>query len=186
MSRLYLPGDNWQGVFSLTSGGALVNADSTPTLLLFAAGVYDPAVTFSLVNPVPARSPGWYGASCIIPVTYPWGTPITVGVEATVNGVTTGGVVDSFRLYRPALGVVGTVPASPTPTTTSFGGGVLLTNEDNAFTNTWCVFLTGHNAGEAPQKVSAYTGASRLVTVSSPFLAAPAAGDQFVLIGRGS
>ena len=184
MSRLYLPGDNWQGVFSLTSGGQLVDADATPTLLMFAAGVYDNTVSFSLVSPVPARDPGWYAASCIIPVTYPWGTPITIGVEATVNGVKTGGVVDAFRLYRPALGAVGTVAASPTPTSTSFSGGSLLTNENDAYTGTWCVFLTGHMAGEAPQKVTSYVGASRLVTVASPFLHAPQVGDQFVLIGR--
>jgi hypothetical protein len=69
---------------------------------------------------------------------------------------------------------------SGTPTTTVFDGGQGLSDVDGSYVGSTLTFTSGALKG-ASSTISAYTGATRQITVGTAFSAAPAVGDQFVI-----
>jgi len=72
--------------------------------------------------------------------------------------------------------------ASFTPTTTQFDTD-LTEVTDNHYLDLYLYWLTGANSGLS-RRISAYTGATKRITLATALPDAPAAGDQFVILGR--
>lgn len=70
----------------------------------------------------------------------------------------------------------------PNPTTTAFETDLTSATSDYVL-GRWCLFTSGALAGQA-QQISDYNGTTKVVTVASPFTAAPAAGDSFLICGK--
>jgi hypothetical protein len=66
------------------------------------------------------------------------------------------------------------------PTTTIFDGGQELSDLDGSYVGSAITFTSGALVGNS-STISAYTGATRQITVGTAFSAAPALGDQFVI-----
>lgn len=81
------------------------------------------------------------------------------------------------------LGSMSEQPSAAVVTGTS--AGTFITNLSNAVDDFWkdvlVVFTTGALAGQV-KKVSAYNGTTKALTFSSPFTAAPSAGDLFLIV----
>lgn len=83
MSQTYAPGDTITGEFPISSAtGAAVNADSTPTLLLYQNGTVT-GVSVTSANP----STGRYTWSAVIPGGYSARDEIRIEASATVGGI---------------------------------------------------------------------------------------------------
>ena len=180
MSRLYFPGDAVTHSF-VTSGatGVAANADSLPTASVYRNGVLDGTVTVTITN----TTTGLYLAAYTVPTTYAYGDVVECVVSATIGGIATLAVVDSLRLWKPALATTDSVQASPTPTTTAFAGSSALASSNGFYNKQWLVFLTGVNARQA-KEISGYVGSTRTFTTAA-FPVAPSAGDAFAVIGQG-
>jgi hypothetical protein len=87
------------------------------------------------------------------------------------------GVLDAFATASDS------VQASPTPTTTAFAGSASLSSTDGFYVG--CVVLpTSGSLDGIPRRITAYTGATRLITVSPAWPAAPSSSDTFRILGR--
>jgi hypothetical protein len=75
------------------------------------------------------------------------------------------------------------VQASPSPTTTAFAGSSSLSSTDNFYVGAVVLFTSGALDGLA-RKVTAYTGSTRLITVTAPWPSAPVAAATFRILGR--
>jgi len=109
--------------------------------------------------------------------TYDGTTKIAV-VTVAFSGAPVSGTVYYTRKIQPFF--VGTVAASPTPTTTSFAlaGGPSLIN--NIYSNSYVRFTSGVNSGLV-FLISSYVGSTNVVTLSSPMPNAPTAGNTLEL-----
>lgn len=77
-----------------------------------------------------------------------------------------------------------TVAVSPTPSTTSFAGGLTgASYPDNCFRNAVIVFTSGSNANLTPRVVRTFTSSSGLFTVSPALPFAPTSADTFLIVG---
>jgi hypothetical protein len=133
-------------------------------------------------------------------------TPISIDYDAEVKGEawitlsvsqatkTVTGANASIALYAArdssrlnlllATMVLDVVQAAPAPTTTVFAGSAALNGTVNtAYQNSYLCFVTGANAGEA-HRIQSYVASTRTFTMTAAFPAAPAAGDQFVILAR--
>jgi hypothetical protein len=75
------------------------------------------------------------------------------------------------------------VQASPAPSTTQFAGSSALNSGNDWYIGS-LVLPTSGSLDNIPRRVTAYTGATRLITVAPPWPAAPSAGDTFRIVGR--
>lgn len=75
------------------------------------------------------------------------------------------------------------VQASPSPTTTAFAGSSALSSSNSFYVGSVLAFTGGALRGLA-RKITSYTGATRLITVTSAWPSAPTATDPFVILGR--
>jgi hypothetical protein len=75
------------------------------------------------------------------------------------------------------------VQASPTPTTTQFAGSSSL-NASNDWYIGSLVLPTSGSLDNIPRRITAYTGATRLITVFPAWPSAIGAGDTFRILGR--
>ena len=70
----------------------------------------------------------------------------------------------------------------PDPTTTAFETDLAEVTNDH-YNGAFCVFYSGALTGQS-RKISDYDGTTKVLTVASAFTEAPAAGDDFLIIGR--
>jgi hypothetical protein len=70
----------------------------------------------------------------------------------------------------------------PDPSTTAFETDLAEATNDH-YNGAFCVFYSGALAGQS-RKISDYDGTSKVLTVATAFTEAPAAGDDFLIIGR--
>jgi hypothetical protein len=75
------------------------------------------------------------------------------------------------------------VQASPAPSTTQFAGSSSLSSTDSWYVGSVLVFTSGALDGLA-RKITSYTGATRLITVTSAWPTAPSSSDTFRILGR--
>jgi len=73
------------------------------------------------------------------------------------------------------------VQSSPTPTTTVFAGGSALSSSDNAYAGQELVFISGANRAQR-RTISAYTGSTKTLTLTSALSIAPSSGDEFLIL----
>lgn len=109
------------------------------------------------------------------------GTDIVPETNATRIGSSQAAADNMARLYKYLF--YGTVAASPSPSTTSFGSTTIGTFADDYFNNMLVVFEDGPAAGLA-EKVSDFTGTGGVFTLADAIGTAPAAGNNFVVLGR--
>lgn len=72
--------------------------------------------------------------------------------------------------------------SSFTPTTTQFDTD-LTEATDNHYLDLYLYWLTGSNSGLS-RRISGYAGASKRITLATALPDVPAAGDQFIILGR--
>lgn len=76
---------------------------------------------------------------------------------------------------------IGTVDASPTPTTLQFASAALTETDTDHWVNSVIVFRDGPAVGQV-RRISVFTPASDLVTISPALTSAPAAGNTFHIL----
>jgi hypothetical protein len=107
------------------------------------------------------------------------GKSYNVIASATVNGIASKGVIGSFSINtikRP----VGSVVADGGNSTTVFMTD--LTEATNDYhKDSLCLFYTGNLVNQV-KKVSAYDGATFVITVSAAYTGIPDPGDKFILV----
>ena len=86
--------------------------------------------------------------------------------EALLDATPTGAVVDDN---------------DPDPTATAFETNLTLASD--SINDAFCVFTAGALLGQS-QKISDFDSATKVLTVTKPFTAAPAAGDNFLIVGK--
>jgi hypothetical protein len=95
--RPFRPGESYGVQFVTRGSTGLVNADSTPTVVMSRNGIDDGTVTFAVSNPATGR----YRATATIPSGYAPGDRLEVIVTATVAGFTDTEIVERIRLVGP-------------------------------------------------------------------------------------
>lgn len=80
-----------------------------------------------------------------------------------------------------AAAVIATVN-DVSPSSSSFKGASTLSSSDNFYQGSWLAFTSGSLAG-ITRRISSYTGATRLLSFSTPFPVSPSNGDAFIVIG---
>lgn len=93
--------------------------------------------------------------------------PYNAKWTALLDGTPSGSVVDDN---------------DPDPTTTAFETDLAEASDDH-YNGAFCVFYSGALAGQS-RKISDYDGTSKVLTVATAFTEAPAAGDDFLILGR--
>jgi hypothetical protein len=183
----YKPGDAWSVQFStLGATGAAVNADTTPTVVVYRNGV-DDTVNWSLtavVNPATGR----YRVTGTVNPAAVHGDLVEVEVTATIATVAAKAFVQRFRVDASGFDrairsiVTGTVAAGATTTSIPTSGltpavtatdqikGRILLFPDNT--------ATAALRGQATDIAGNTSGGTLTVTALS---VAPAAGDVFVV-----
>jgi hypothetical protein len=76
------------------------------------------------------------------------------------------------------------VAAAPIPTATTFAGGPALSAVNGAYVGMLLRFTSGALAGQT-RTITAYNGTTKLLTVGTPFAAAPLAGATFDIVAAG-
>lgn len=95
------------------------------------------------------------------------GLDAVVKMKALLDGTPAGSVVDDN---------------DPDPLATAFETDLAEASNDH-YNGAFCVFYSGALAGQS-RKISDYDGTTKVLTVASAFTEAPAAGDDFLIIGR--
>jgi len=95
------------------------------------------------------------------------GLDSVVKMKALLDGTPSGSVIDDN---------------DPDPTTTAFETDLAEASNDH-YNGAFCVFYSGALAGQS-RKISDYDGTTKVLTVAVAFTEAPAAGDDFLIIGR--
>jgi hypothetical protein len=103
-------------------------------------------------------------------------TVTTVTNQLTATAIANA-VADEFTVAEDA------VEASPSPTTTAFEGSNSLSSTDDFYNGSVLYFTSGTLKGVG-RKISDYTGATRLITLSPALPTAPTATDTFRILGR--
>lgn len=76
---------------------------------------------------------------------------------------------------------IGTVAASPAPTSTTFSLDAGASNINNIYTNSYVRFTSGVNSGLV-YRIASYVGGTRTITVGTTLFAIPTAGDTLELL----
>lgn len=95
------------------------------------------------------------------------GLDLVVKLKALLDGTPSGSVVDDDN---------------PDPSATAFETDLAEASNDH-YNGAFCVFYSGALAGQS-RKISDYDGTTKVLTVAVAFTEAPAAGDDFLIIGR--
>lgn len=165
-------------VTSNPSSGNLQNADLTPTCDVYQHDNDTPILSLAVV--LRTALTGHYRVT--VDVTFANGFEVggtyNVVVSATVDGISTKLVLDSFEVTAPVK--TGAVVSNVGNSASTFE-----TNRTETTTDYWkdtlCVFLTGTLAGQV-KKVSAYDGSTKFFTVSGGFTGTPSALDTFIIV----
>jgi hypothetical protein len=113
---------------------------------------------------------GYTGASRTIQVAPPFAQAPATGDQFSIGQIPFPDIAVEI--------VASSVAADPAPQPGTFAGGAELSANDNAYNGYLVTFTTGALTTQS-SKIETYTGASREITVETPFTAAPASGDQF-------
>jgi hypothetical protein len=142
-------------------GGTLQTARDIGTSVLLSSGTGTGQVSLDSgkVTPTDASKTG-YALSAT-------GLDAVLKMKALLDGTPSGSVVDDD---------------DPDPSTTAFETDLAEASNDH-YNGAFVVFYSGALAGQS-RKISDYDGTTKVLTVAVAFTEAPAAGDDFLIIGR--
>lgn len=115
-----------------------------------------------------------------------WGGTAT---DITIDGGTADLVILSAAQWSKFAAICDGTPGGavvddndPDPLATAFETDLAEASNDH-YNGAFCVFYTGVLTGQS-RKISDYDGTTKVLTVAAAFTEAPAAGDDFLIIGR--
>lgn len=107
-------------------------------------------------------------------------------VTGSVGSVAAGGITNTSiaasAMTKLFGGKYGTVQASPSPTTSSFGGSSEFSQGDDFWNENIITFTTGSLTGQSA-RILDFTDANNVIALASVTTAAPASGDSFFVWG---